>query len=104
MLDVHPRPALVDRIEVESGEFGAHSPIRCPAQTLPGIVEIAVAVDIFGQPDIIALAAGEVLDDVDVPLGVDGEVVDVAERLSDGGTGGQITGAPIRENARSSDS
>ena len=52
------------------------------AEPLAGVVEIAVPVQVPGEPDVIVDAAVAVLDDVDVAVVIDGEVVGVRQAHS----------------------
>src|SRR6187402_3203595 len=54
VLDVHPRPPLIDRIEIQTGKFRSHCTVRRPppdAFTL--IKQITVFVQVSGEPDIV---------------------------------------------------
>ena len=85
MLDVDPRPALVRRVEVEPGELRAERAVRRPpTDSLAGVSQVAVLVEVTSGPDVVVDAAVAVLDDVDVALVVDGQVVRAGVRAPTG--------------------
>ena len=58
MLDVHPRAEFVGRIEVKAGEFRPRSTVRRPpADAFALVQQIAVAVQILREPDVVVLSA-----------------------------------------------
>ena len=76
VLDVDPGPTLVGRVEVEAGELRAEGAVGRPAaDALAGVGQVAVVVEVVGEPDVVVDAAVAVLDDVDVAVVVDGQVV-----------------------------
>jgi len=75
MLDVDAGPALGGRDEVQSRELRSHRAVGSPApDSLARIVQVAIVVQVFGEPDIVITAAIPVLDDVDIAVIIDREI------------------------------
>ena len=102
MLNVDPGPALVERVEVQAGEFRSRRAVATPSARCPRPdPSVAVLVQILGEPDVVVDAAVPVLDDVDVAVVVDREVVGIRQRRAHRKAGGQVDGVPVGEDARS---
>ena len=73
--------------------------VRCPTRRfLRRRRQIAVPVQVLGEPDVVVDTAVAVLDDVDVAVVVDGQVVGARQRTADRRAGGQVDGAPVGED------
>src|SRR6185436_7419841 len=96
--DVHEGPVRVLEVEIEARELGADGAIRHPArQALSLVQNVAVLVPVGRKPDVVVAAAATILDNVDVPFVVDGEVVGVPQPAGNRSVGGQVEGLRRRE-------
>ena len=77
-------------------------PLRRPAaDAFAGVEQVAVVVQVLGEPDVVVDAAVAILDDVDVAVMVDGEVVGIVQSRAHRQAGGQVDGVAVWRRRRS---
>ena len=80
VLNIHERPVRCPEVEVQPGELRTRRAVRRPScQAFSRVEQVTVLVQVNREPDVVIRTAASVFDNVDVALGVDGQVVGVSE-------------------------